>query len=440
MNKLRKNIVYACMGLTTITTLVYTYIRIVSVFLRNEIKGDEREYLQVFTVFVDSGFSEANIIGNSVIFNLVSFVFHGLGLNKIMSLRATSLFFVVFSILLLIYFINRFYSYLPSIYKKSIIITSVNLMVVLSFWFAGVNDSLIASFMLLFFIVFFNLKKNKKDNNEYKYFCYIGLIMGLMLTTRMMSIVIYPSIILILGNYFYKKRIPIKALSSRLALLLFSFFIIVLSLNYPSLKENGKLSFQKKKISTEGVSWTQLQYLTVICFEKDLVEYGQHCTPEDVVNYLQENGINSLPNSSFEALTFNTSRTIKTTFREFVLLVKPYTRLLGLMFIVSLILFIKGILNKEIGLKKILNNEILLFHFSYTFILTFIIINYIEVRWLMSVLVLIPVLFFTYFYKYIRNNNRNNKLEFLFFCGHFLLLALMNVKFIINNYEFLLLY
>ncbi|WP_218599360.1 hypothetical protein [Polaribacter sp. NJDZ03] len=237
--------------------------------------------------------------------------------------------------------------------------------------------------------------------------------------------------------YFYNQKFDFKTLVNRVSIIAVSFFLGLLLFNYPSLKENGKLSFHEKKIETVGVSWPQLQYLTAIWLEEGKVAYGKHCNPEDVLAYISNNGINSLPNSILGTMIFNVPRSIKTAIREGAYLIKPYTRLLGLVFLLGVVLFFKGIFMKEINIKKIINNEIVVFFINYTLIFVLIICTYIEFRWFMPLVILLPILFFSYFDKYIKSKCNNN-LEFLFFVGHFLLLALMNVKFIVSNYHSLI--
>ena len=432
MNK--KNILNLFVGFSILTTSVYAAIRLLSIFIQTGLIRDEVFFIKGFDVFIDSGFSEANVLGNSTFFNCISFLFYQVGVERVMAMRMTSLFFGLASILLLWLFVKRNYSYLPKLYRRSIIITSVNAMVLLSFIFKGINDSVLTFFTLLFFIIFFHIKKNRESKSLY---IYLGLILALMLSTRMMSVLIFPTFFLILGVYFYKEKINYKLIIHKSTFIVVSFIIGLLLLNYPSIKEKGKLSFMEKKIEYKNVSWPQVQYLTAIWLEEGKLKYGKHCKPEDVVAYIDENGSNSLPNSVFETITFNIPRSIKTSTREAVYLIKPYTRILGLVFVFGLFFFFKGVFKKEITFKKIINNEIAVFFINYNIIIVLIICSYVEPRWFLPVIVLIPILFFSYFYKYVKSKNKN-KLEFLFFVAHFLLLGLMNMKFIINNYKYLI--
>ena len=436
MSKKNKIIQNFVMALALLTSVLYASIRLFTIFVKADTSGDEGGFLYVFNIFIESGFYEANMYGNSTIFNSISYLFYLIGLDPLMSLRVTSLLFAIFSIYLLWVLIRKNFNHLPKLYKNAIMLTSVNAMIVMSFIFSGINDVFMTFFTLLFFIIFFKIKQDKENKNIILYIL-LGGIFALILSTRKMGILLFPTFIIVLTLYFYNKKFNYKIFASRVSIITLSFLLGLILLNYPSLKENGKLSFHEKKIETEGVSWPQLQYLTAIWLEEGKVEYGKHCKPEDVLAYISDNGINSLPNSILETMIFNIPRSIKTAIREGTYLIKPYTRLLGLVFLLGVLLFFKGIFTKEINIKKIINNEIVVFFINYTLIFVLIICTYIEFRWFMPLVVLLPILFFSYFDKYIKSKCNNN-LESLFFVGHFLLLALMNVKFIVSNYHSLI--
>ena len=419
------------MALALLTSVLYASIRLFTIFVKADTSGDEGGFLHALNIFIDAGFYEANVYGNSTIFNSISYLFYLIGLDPLMSLRVTSLLFAIFSIYLLWVLIRKNFNHLPKLYKNAIMLTSVNAMIVMSFIFSGINDVFMTFFTLLFFIIFFKIKQDKENKNIILYIL-LGGIFALILSTRKMGVLLFPTFIIVLTLYFYNKKFNYKIFASRVSIITLSFLLGLILLNYPSLKENGKLSFHEKKIETEGVSWPQLQYLTAIWLEEGKVEYGKHCKPEDVVEYVEKNGENSLPNSVFETITFNFSRSFKTSTREAFYLIKPYTRLLSFVFIFGVFLFFRGVYIKEINIKKIINNEIVVFFINYTLIFVLIICTYIEFRWFMPLVILLPILFFSYFDKYIKSKCNNN-LEFLFFVGHFLLLALMNVKFIVSN-------
>ena len=91
-------------------------------------------------------------------------------------------------------------------------------------------------------------------------------------------------------------------------------------------------------------------YLTAIGEEKGELEHGHHFSEEQVAQYLKKNGQNSLPNSYLEGVFFNFQRTIKEFFNDLIYEIKPFTRLLGVIFLFNLILFIWYLFKRRITL------------------------------------------------------------------------------------------
>lgn len=436
MSKINKIILNSVMSLALLTSVFYACIRLFTIFTNTYTSGDEGGFLHVFNIFIESGFYEANVYGNSTVFNGISYLFYLVGFDRLMSLRITNLFSAISSIYLLWFFIIRNFNHLSRLYRNAIMITSVNAMIVVSFIFSGINDTFITFFTILFFIILYKIKGNKGKKNLL-YFFFIGGVFALILSTRKMGVLLFPTFIFVLILYFYNQKFGFKIIMNRVSIIAVSFLLGLLLFNYPSLKENGKLSFHEKKIETEGVSWPQLQYLTAIWLEEGKVEYGKHCKPKDVIAYISKNGNKSLPNSVLETMTFNIGRSFKTSTREAIYLIKPYTRILGLVFVFGLFFFLIGVFKKEITLKKIINNGIAVFFINYNIIIVLIICSYVEPRWFLPIIVLIPIMFFSYFFNLKDKGKIGGKFEFLTLGVHFLLLGLMNVKFIMNNYQFI---
>ena len=72
-------------------------------------KGDENGFEAIFLVFISkNGFYEANVIGNSTFFNLISYIFYYISNNVMLSLRLTSLSFGILTFIAIIYFQKKF--------------------------------------------------------------------------------------------------------------------------------------------------------------------------------------------------------------------------------------------------------------------------------------------------------------------------------------------
>ena len=206
--------------------------------------------------------------------------------------------------------------------------------------------------------------------------------------------------------------------------------------NYPSLNENGTLSFHEKKLSyEEDVNWIQLQYLSETGYEEGMLKYGKHYTPKQVAIFLENNGKSSLPSSTIEAIFFDLKRTIHVFIREFVFLVKPFTRLIGVLFVFNFFLFINLMTKKKLSIKKIIKQEILLFSFIYICSLCIVINSYMEPRWLISVFLLLPIVFVDKAYNFEIENRKRNKFRFILLNLHLLAIVCMNIPYLYKNFN-----
>ena len=72
MSKIKYRILSFLLWVSLLMTGLYAYIRILTIFSSPITLGDEGGFLKVFNIFITSGFSEANIYGNSTFFNCIS--------------------------------------------------------------------------------------------------------------------------------------------------------------------------------------------------------------------------------------------------------------------------------------------------------------------------------------------------------------------------------
>jgi hypothetical protein len=431
MNRFQKNSISINIVLVSLSLLTYTVLRIQNTLLRAIPKSDEHSFLAVFKLFLKEGYYNANVYGNSIVFNNFSFLFYKLGFNELLSLKLTSLFFGFLSLVLLWYFQRRYYTHLPRKYKLVAYITSANVIIVMSFIFSGINDSILSTFIIIFFICVYELNQNKKANTIF--YILIGVILSLMLLTRLISIVLFfPMLFILLSHFYYKKHSLRKNIIDG-ALIIVPFLILLIVLNLPSIKEKGKLSFHEKKIDTGEITWVQLQYLTEIGVEEGKVNYREHYRPEKVKEYLIENGENSLPRTVSEAIFFRPKRTIKVFFRELIFQIQPFTRLLGFFFILNIALFFLYLYRKKITFKKVIQTPIFLFTILYVGVICIIVSSYVEARWFLSLLLLLPFLFIENVCKFKKEIPRINNFDFIVLNLQLLSLLIMNVPYIYRN-------
>ncbi|PWG04265.1 hypothetical protein DIS07_12690 [Polaribacter aquimarinus] len=434
MNKLQKNITTINFLLLSIVLLIYSYLRINNTLLRNIAVGDEPAFLKVFELYIKEGYYSANAFGNSTIFNLSSGFINYFIDNPLLSLKLSSLIFGFLCIVFLIKILNLKKS-LTYLEKRLIIITAISSLVVSSIIFTGYNDVLVYFFTVLLF--YFLEKLNLMKKNIKLSIC-IGVCFALMFLVRKMAVLFLVPFLLVFFHMHYKcyfskglqyiivrfvKNIFIVTITS---VLLLSFF------NYPSLKEKKIFSFTVKAPEPSvKVNWIQRQYLSALKVEQGELEFGQHMSWSQTEDYIKINGDNSLPKTYFESITFNFKNTLKHFAFNVFYQIKPITRLIGLLFIIFLILKIIYI-KSNLKFNVLTWNKILIFFISYLSILCFITFSYVEPRWYINTLILLPIPLVGYISKFKSNNNKK-WLEFVFFNSQLVFLIIINIPYIIKN-------
>lgn len=415
--------------LAYLSIVMYAFIRIYNNFIVfAPAKGDEESFLSAFKYYLSQGFYEANVEGNSTIFNLISSFFYTFTSNDLLSLRLTSILFGVLTFIILWKLQKKFFILTNSFFHLAFV-TALNVVVVKSFVFFGINDTIIVFLTVAFFYILFKIKTDSQI--KHFYFLLLGLILSSFMATRLMSIIIFPSIILVI-ILVLKKSNRLK-FDKNNGILLVSFVVFLTLFNVPSLIEKGKLSFHQKSTGFKGLTWVQFQYLSAIEQEKGTIKHNAHVSWEDVNEYVKTHGENSLPKTNTEALLFDMKRTVKEFFKDLFLLIKPFTRLLGILFLISIPVFLIKIITEKSFLVKVLTNEIFLFFISYTFIICFIVISNVEIRWLTNILILLPVLLLSSLSKVIAKQKNKKSINFVLINTQLIALLIFNLAFIFKT-------
>lgn len=243
-NNIHKWITKFNIGFAVFTLFLYTIIRVFKSFLMTTPRGDESSFLVVFKLFLEKGFYEANVYGNSILFNLVSSLFYHLGVNELWAMKTTSLFSGLLAIGLVFYYIRTYFSKLPLLYKVVALVTSINILIVTSICFSGVNDLLIVVWVISFFILTKQLQLKSIINT--KILVLFGLLFSFMLMTRLMSVLLLLPMFLVLTKIVYLKEHSIKQTVSNIAITTIAMMVFLSVFNVPSVFEKGAFSFHKK--------------------------------------------------------------------------------------------------------------------------------------------------------------------------------------------------
>lgn len=360
--------------------------------------GDEFLFVSDLQLVKNVGWQEAIVKNISIPYVLLAYPF-SLVMEGFMALRMVNV--VLFLVLL------GYFYYGSTIKSRSLYFYILFFSSTVGYFYLGTNDSLF--FVAL--IVFLNeVNKAAKDKNKNFNLALSALVIAFF--TRELFVVYLP--IIILGLYILYKSGCRFTLKSFIPL---GVFLLFLLLNLPSIEKNGSLSFDKKSPPEGlGVSWSQRQYLAQLMVNNGELENGQHPTWEETAKYLRKNGTKSLPDGILNGITHDYRLTITEFFKDFAYSVVYSFRSLGFMLLFALGYWFKGIKRS----RKIEFNYFVPFAtLTMLMIFSFIIISYVELRWLIPVFVMAIV--------YYSEMEKLNKISKYFVLANYLVLCMFSV-------------
>ena len=242
--------------------------------------------------------------------------------------------------------------------------------------FLGTNDSLFITALEIFFTEVYKFLDTKIQPENSLLYC--AIIMAFF--TREIIYVYAPSIafsffLLYKNNYNFTINI-------RTPIILTDALIV---LNIPSLLTNHQRSYDNKIPPTNvKSSWSQRQYLAQLMVNNGTLPNGSHSSWQQTDLHLEKNGFNSLPNSSLKSVHYDLKLTVKEFFKNFSTVIFLSIRQFGLIIPLSILFLFISVYKKQ--LDYLLYLPFILF--LMIAILSFIIISYVETRWLVPVFIM----------------------------------------------------
>jgi len=349
-----------------IATLLYAIVVAVYIIQISAGRGDEFYFISDLKLINSDGWITAIKKGISIPYLLLAYPFTFIFKYHV-ALRLVSL---ILTLGLFFYFKKRFnFSTSFYFYLTFYLCTTI-------FFFYGTNDTFFNVSLIVFFSEIFLLYSYKKFNSN---IAFIALIMAFF--TRALTLIYLP--IILIGLFvIYKFRVNF-ALKLRYSIVV---FILILSVNIPSLKENGTLSYDlKSPPKSIKATWGQRQYLAQLLINKDELKKGSHPTWTETQEYINLNGKKSLPVSISDAIFFDFKLTIKEFLKDFGNTLFLGFRQLGLILILILVIpLINFSKNRKLEYNYFLPASFLIM----IAIFSFIIISNVELRWLTPVFVM----------------------------------------------------
>lgn len=405
--------------LLILNILIYFILRVKHSFFSVLPHGDETKYFTDLQKAIDQSMYAAILDGTSITFLIFSKLVNYFTDDPLLAIRLTS-FISALLILGVVYIFNKTYLKLKPWVFTPIFIYIIYLFLIQSYWLVGINDLLLALFGICLLALLFY-----RQNLTASYLL-IGIFWAFAILTRKMAVtymvVFFPLLIiysLTKTNFFGFKRI---------FLIIFSFSITFLSIQFFSLKDKGNLSFDDK-ILKGPITWAQWDYHNALLIDQGKQARFQHVHQEETVKYIKEHGEDSLPKTFSEMVFFNLSLTLKEFFIDLYYSMKYMLRELGLLVIFFIIFLLKH-LKKSIK-DKSYSEESLLYFFSagYFLFICFIVITNIQTRWFMFFLPITILMIGKDLTLLLKDKD---KLQ-LFFILNNVFLIVMNMPYLLNK-------
>ncbi len=345
--------------------------------------GDESLFISDLQLIKNIGWQEAIVKNISIPYMLLAYPL-SLVVENFMALKIVNIGLVV---LLFLYFY-----YVSKIKSKALYFYILFFISTVGYFYFGTNDCL----FFVSLVIFFN-EVNRALNKKKVNFNLALTVLIIAFFTRQLFLVYLP--IIIFGLYIlFKSGFKFNS-NTFIPIGIFIFFAI---LNFPSIEKNGSLSFDRKSPPQGmGVSWSQRQYLAQLMVNEGTLANGQHPSWEETKQYLDKNGKESLPDGVLNGITFNYQLTIKEFFKDFASSMFYSTRSLGLMLVITLGYWIRQLnKNRKIEISYFVPFSTLLM----LMIFSFIIISYVELRWLSPVFLMTLV-----YYSELKEQNKISK-------------------------------
>ncbi|SFB21234.1 hypothetical protein SAMN05660845_2058 [Flavobacterium swingsii] len=359
--KILKTVEFSFLVIVSIYSLISAYFFLT----RNAGSGDEMLFMNDLDFIKTEGWNNAvrkniSIPYMLLVYPLSLFLKNFIVLRLVNVLIVSSLFF---------YFFKRIKKQLPFYGFLLFFISTVG------YFYFGTNDSLFFVALIIFLCeVFFLIGKGEWNAT-------LALSALTIAFFARELILVYTPVILICFYIIYHKK-GFSNLKWYYPLGLVALFLV---LNLPSLTENGNLSYDLKSPPQSAKSnWVQRQYLAQLMVNKGELPNHNHPSWEQTDAYLKANGENSLPKGIISGVLFDIKLTVKEFFKDFFECTFFGFRQLGFILLLTFFFGARGFIRERKINESTFIPLILMMMLS---IFSFIIISFVELRWLAPVFI-----------------------------------------------------
>lgn len=323
---LNRNLSHNLLIIGSFSILLYTIYTnwkwVIFTFNGHIIDGDD--YVGLFKQFLEKGIYNSIAEGTSVMYNLVLYPIY-LTTNDIeYSILILNLFSISVSLLI------TYYLLYTTIKNKTYYFSLITLLFSL---FIGkklpllTNDDLFSG--MFYSLIIYCLYHFHQKRKTY-YFIIIGILLGICFSIRELTVLMIPIIGIFLIYYSNNIKTFLKN-STFVAIFMIGTMSI---LHFPSLYENGKLSYYDKSPENKNLNWIQRNHLGLKKVDEGKIPrrpwaIWRGTSFPEVEQYLKDNGEDSLPKTLFAAIKKDPILFFKITFYNLYTTFKHYFSYLG---------------------------------------------------------------------------------------------------------------
>jgi hypothetical protein len=404
--------------------LVYLVLGVISISNSGLQVNNNDNYKDLFIKFHELGYYDAVAQGTSIGYNFFLSSIFAVTKNVDVSFFILNLFSDLFLLFFGYYFCsktdtsrNMFFYIISGIY----ILYVLNMRSYLS----ASNDSFLGVFvMILLYLITIKLFKG---TNQRVTFSGIGLVFAICLSVRITAILLFPLIFIAFFYWIKNTEIPFFKRVQLILMCSLMFFLTILILHYPAIKEKHSLSYEDKNPSKD-LNWIQRNYLGL-----KKIESGQEKMNRDAIwkntkfekvqEYLKLHGENSLPKTFTQAVLKDPILVAKISFLNIITCFGRFFRFWGFLFFIPIFVLFKGDFFNKYKLPAIL-------FFSFIVILSSVCFTFMEFRWFYGYEILIPISILYAIDKF-KISVESSKIQSVVVIS-LLLITLFNVKSIIS--------
>ena len=374
--------------MTSVSTLIYFICKTYLFYHYESPIGDESSFLEANDFIEKNGLFYELCKGQiSPLFSIISTFLNYFINDMLLTFRLISVVSTILTLLLVYHFAKNKLN-ISGYYLQTIVVLCISFFCFRIYW-QGINDAIFHLFIVICFYLLYDVDFKK---NVFRNLIYIGIVFGLMISTRLMSFLVLPCFVFFFVNSY--KKILIVGVTTSITALLFHF---------PSLINGNGLSDQNKD-PKNGMTWVQLNYLSQKLIYENKLEKGYRVSWEELAQYIKVNGKESLPKNTLELFTFSPKITINSLVNNLIYSIqKVYFKFFGFgVFILFYVYYFYYKNRKSIATATAFSFKFANSFWFYTFMISLIAFTQIEPRWYTSFIyfaILISVHFFQNFNK-----------------------------------------